>query len=95
MCNDCRREERNTKFGWRAWRPHLYIDDVENIIGNSLKNTKNKFKVVTKVGHELKLHHGMAKVRYLGIKRNRIRFQLMCVAHNIKRGRSIQRASCA
>ena len=26
---------------------------VENIIGNSLKNTKNKFKVVTKVGHEV------------------------------------------
>ena len=42
----------------------------------------------------LKLHYGIAKARYLGITSNRTRFQLMSVAHNIKRGRSIQRASC-
>ncbi len=33
--------------------------DVENIIGNSLKNTKNKFKVATKFGHEI---HGGNKI---------------------------------
>jgi hypothetical protein len=50
---------------------------------------------VERVFGVLKLHYGMANARYLGIKRNRTRFQLMCVAHNIKRGRSIQRSSCA
>jgi hypothetical protein len=37
----------------------------------------------------------MAKARYLGLDRNRTRFELMCVAHNLKRGLSIQQASCA
>jgi transposase, IS5 family len=50
---------------------------------------------VERVFGVLKLHYGMAKAHYLGIKHNRTRFQLMCVGHNIKRGRSIQQASCA
>jgi len=33
--------------------------NVENIIGNSLKNTKNKFKIATKFGHEI---HGNNKI---------------------------------
>ncbi|MDP0588390.1 MAG: transposase [Candidatus Endonucleobacter bathymodioli] len=33
---------------------------------------------------------GMAKARYLGLSRNRTRFEIMCVAHNIKRGLAIQ-----
>ena len=33
---------------------------------------------VERVFGVLKLHYGMAKARYLGIKRNRTRFQLMC-----------------
>jgi hypothetical protein len=37
----------------------------------------------------------MAKARYLGLERNRTRFELMCVAHDIKRGLSIQEAICA
>ena len=49
---------------------------------------------VERVFGVLKQHYGMAKARYLGLGRNRTRFELMCVAHNIKRGASIQRASC-
>ena len=43
----------------------------------------------------LKLHDGMVKARYMGLGRNRTRFELMCVAHTIRRGLSIQQASCA
>lgn len=50
---------------------------------------------VERVFGVLKLHYGMAKARYLGLARNRTRFELMCVAHNSKRGVSIQQASCA
>jgi len=50
---------------------------------------------VERVFGVLKQHYGMAKARYLGVDRNRTRFELMCVAHNLKRGLSIQQASCA
>ena len=50
---------------------------------------------VERVFGVLKQHYGMAKARYLGLGRNRTRFELMCVAHNIKRGYSIQQESCA
>ena len=50
---------------------------------------------VERVFGVLKLHYGMAKARYMGLARNRTRFELMCVAHNIKRGLSIRQASCA
>jgi len=39
----------------------------------------------------LKLHYGMAQARYVGRARNQMRFNLMCVAYNIKRGVSLQR----
>ena len=42
----------------------------------------------------LKQHYGMGRARYLGLARNQTRFAIMCVAHNLKRGHSIQ-ASCA
>ncbi len=50
---------------------------------------------VERVFGVLKLHYGLAKARYMGLSRNRTRFELMCVAHNIKRGLSIRQASCA
>lgn len=52
---------------------------------------------VERVFGALKQHYGMAKARYLGLSRNRTRtrFELMCVAHNLKRGVSVQQASCA
>ena len=45
---------------------------------------------VERVFGVLKQHYGMRKARYLGLARNRTRFELMCVAHNMKRGLSIQ-----
>lgn len=48
---------------------------------------------VERVFGVLKQHYGMAKARYLGLSRNRTRFELMCVAHNMKRGISIQQES--
>ena len=50
---------------------------------------------VERVFGVLKQHYQMGKARYLGLARNRTRFLLMCVAHNLKRGRSIQQASYA
>ena len=50
---------------------------------------------VERVFGGLKLHYGMAKARYMGLNRNRTRFDLMCVAHNIKRGLWIRQYSCA
>jgi hypothetical protein len=38
----------------------------------------------------LKLNYAMGKARYLGLGRNRTRVELMCVAHNMKRGLSIR-----
>lgn len=50
--------------------------------------------IVERVFGILKQHYGMGKARYLGLARNRTRFELMCIAYNLKRGASIQR-SCA
>jgi len=51
--------------------------------------------IVERVFGVLKQHYGMAKARYLGLARNQTRFQIMCIAHNMKRGLSIQQLSCA
>jgi len=48
---------------------------------------------VERVFGVLKQHYSMTKARYLGLDRNRTRFELMCVAHNLKRGLSVQQAS--
>jgi transposase, IS5 family len=37
-----------------------------------------------------KLHYGMAKARYLGLARNKMRVAIMCMAYNMKRGVSLQ-----
>lgn len=50
--------------------------------------------IVERVFGVLKQHYGMGKARYLGLVRNRTRFELMSVAYNLKRGASLQR-SCA
>jgi len=50
---------------------------------------------VERVFGVLKQHYAMTKARYRGLARNRTRFEIMCVAHNIKRGLSIHQASCA
>lgn len=38
-----------------------------------------------------KLHYGMAKARYMGLARNKMRVALICMANNIKRGVNLQR----
>lgn len=50
---------------------------------------------VERVFGVLKQHYGMAKARYMGLARNRTRFNLICIAYNIKRGASIQQDCCA
>lgn len=60
------------------------------------QKTRNKIKSRIRSGVErvfgvLKLHHGMAQARYLGKARNQMRFNLMCLAYNIKRGVNLQR----
>ena len=49
---------------------------------------------VERVFGVLKQHDGMGKARYLGLGRNRTRVMLMSMAYNLKRGCSIQQASC-
>ena len=44
---------------------------------------------VERVFAQLKLHHGVAKARYLGISRNRVRFALCVISHNLKCARGI------
>ena len=44
---------------------------------------------VERVFAQLKLHHGVAKARYSGISRNRVRFGLCAIAHNLKCARGI------
>jgi len=48
--------------------------------------------IVERVFGVLKRHYAMGNARYLGLARNKARFGLMCVAHNIKRGLSIHRS---
>jgi IS5 family transposase len=75
----------------RAYRnkPLTSLDKQFNRLHSGTRST------VERVFGVLKLHYGMAKARYMGLARNRTRFELMCVAHNIKRGLSIQQSSCA
>ena len=42
-------------------------------------------RTVERVFGTLKLHYGMSKARYLGLTRNRIRFGLLSLTHNVKR----------
>ena len=50
--------------------------------------------IVERVFGVLKLHYAMGNARYLGLARNKARFGLMCVAHNIKRGMILHRQTC-
>nr|VFK07195.1 MAG: Transposase DDE domain-containing protein [Candidatus Kentron sp. LPFa] len=50
---------------------------------------------VERVFGVLKQHYGMAKARYDGLIRNRTRFDLMCIAYNLKHGVSVLQGQCA
>jgi transposase, IS5 family len=74
----------------RAYRNRPLSENARifNQICSSVRNT------VERVFGILKQHYGMAKARYLGLDRNRTRFELMCIAYNMKRGISVQQESC-
>lgn len=60
------------------------------------QKAKNKIKshirsTVERTFGILKQHYAMGQARYLGLVRNQVRFSLMCVAYNIKRGVSLRR----
>lgn len=50
--------------------------------------------IIERVFGIFKLHYGMAKARYLGIVRNHTRYQLVCMAYNIKRAVAIRQDNC-
>ena len=67
------------------------------------KNQRNSGTrcTVERVFGVLKLHYGMGQARYLELARNNIRFGVMCLAYNLRRGANIKkfcetsRYSCA
>ena len=81
-------ENRLTKRSYRN-RPITKQDKAFNRCHSGVRST------VERVFGVLKQYYGMAKARYLGLTRNQTQFELMCIAHNIKRGASIQQKSCA
>lgn len=72
----------------RAYR-NTPLTDVQK--KNNRQNSGTR-SIVERTFGVLKLHYGMRKARYLGLSRNKARFGLMSLAHNIKRGWSIQLA---
>ena len=76
-------ENRLIKRAYRN-RPLSQEDKVFNQSHTGVRST------VERVFGVLKQHYAMGKARYFGLGRNRTRVELMCVAHNIKRGLSIR-----
>ena len=81
-------ENRLIKRAYRN-RPLSQEDKVFNQTHTGVRST------VERVFGVLKQHYAMGKARYLGLGRNRTRVELMCVAHNIKRGLSIRQGQYA
>jgi IS5 family transposase len=73
------------KIMHRAYRNKPLTDSQKR---ENKKHSKVRFVVEQTFGL-LKLHHGLGKARYLGLKRNEARAQLIAMSHNIKRGMSI------
>lgn len=65
-------------------RPLTKEDKVFNRLHSGTRCT------VERVFGVLKQHYAMGKARYLGLARNRTRFELSCIAYNLKRGASLQ-----
>ena len=81
----------NNRILKRAYRnrPLTKTDRCFNRMHAGMRST------VERVFGILKQHYGMAKARYMGKVRNRMRVMLMSIAYNLKRGCSIQQACCA
>jgi len=83
--SDHRIEDRITRRAYRN-RP-LTAEDKR--LNRQHSGTRS---IVERVFGVLKQHYAMGKARYLGLARNRTRFELICIAYNLKRGLSIQRS---
>lgn len=79
----------NNKISERAYRNTPLTEQQKK---RNRQNSETR-SIVERTFGVLKLHYGMGKARYLGLARNKARFGLMSLAHNIKRGLSIQLAS--
>ena len=83
--SDHRVEDRITRRAYRN-RPLTAEDKRFN------RQHSGTRSIVERVFGVLEQHYAMGKARYLGLGRNRTRFELMCLAYNLKRGVSIQRS---
>ncbi len=83
--NDEKLGKENNKILHRAYRnkPLTKQQKQENKQRSSIRY------IVEHTFGLLKLHHGLAKARYLGLERNKTRAQLIAMSHNLKTGMSI------
>ncbi len=83
--NDEKLGKENNKILHRAYRnkPLTKQQKQENKQRSSIRY------IVERTFGLLKLHHGLAKARYLGLERNKTRAQLIAMSHNLKTGMSI------
>lgn len=79
----------NNRILERAYR-NKPLTEQQNVANKLASGTRS---IVERVFGVLKLHYAMGNARYLGLARNKARFGLMCVAHNIKRGMAINRST--
>ena len=71
----------------RAYRKKP-LTEAQKIRNRFISTTRG---TVERVFGILKLHYGARQARYLGVARNHMRFVLMSVAYNMKRGLSVRR----
>ncbi len=83
--NDEKLGKENNKILHRAYRnkPLTKQQKQENKQRSSIRY------IVEHTFGLLKLHHGLAKARYLGLERNKTRAQLIAMSHNLKTGMNI------
>jgi len=83
--NDEKLGKHNNKILHRAYRnkPLTKQQKQENKQRSSIRY------IVERTFGLLKLHHGLAKARYLGLERNKTRTQLIAISHNLKTGMNI------
>ncbi len=83
--NDEKLGKENNKILHRAYRnkPLTKQQKQENKQRSSIRY------IVERTFGLLKLHHELAKARYLGLERNKTRAQLIAMSHNLKTGMSI------
>ena len=83
--NDEKLGKQNNKVLHRAYRntPLTQRQKQDNKQRSSIRY------IVERTFGLLKLHHGLAKARYLGLERNKARAQLIAMSYNLKKGMNI------